>query len=142
MANASLSATVTVHCLWDGQFMVVVSRAATLPVLDLGSVNMLEGHSGGSCGPVSASSAFVVFQFPVSACGTTVRVSNCICECRDKQHSAESVKLPFFPSFVFRWKGTMWSMLTGCPPHMKWGLVLWAPSQGIVFTSKWCCGVV
>nr|BCD71173.1 egg envelope protein [Nettastoma parviceps] len=65
---------VTVHCLRDGQFMVVVSRAATLPLLDLGSVNLLEGHSGGYCGPVSASPAFVVYQFPVSACGTTVRV--------------------------------------------------------------------
>ncbi|XP_061090671.1 zona pellucida sperm-binding protein 4-like [Conger conger] len=65
---------VTVHCLQDGQFMVVVSRAATFPLLDLGSVNMLESHSGGYCGPVSASPAFAVFQFPVSACGTTVKV--------------------------------------------------------------------
>ncbi|XP_064185587.1 zona pellucida sperm-binding protein 4-like [Anguilla rostrata] len=65
---------VTVHCLRDGQFMVVVSRAATLPLLDLPSVNLLEGPSGGYCGPVSASPAFAVFQFPVSDCGTTVRV--------------------------------------------------------------------
>ena len=70
-----LSATVTVHCLRDGQFMVVVSRAATLPMLDLASVTLLEGHSGGSCGPVSSSPVFAVYQFPVSACGTTVRVS-------------------------------------------------------------------
>ena len=72
-----LSATVTVHCLRDGQFMVVVSRAATLPMLDLGSVTLLEGHSGGSCGAVSASPVFAVYQFPVSACGTTVKVSSC-----------------------------------------------------------------
>ncbi|KAJ8281768.1 hypothetical protein COCON_G00042870 [Conger conger] len=65
---------VTVHCLLDGQFLVVVSRAATLPMLDTSSVNLLEGHSGASCGPVSASPAFAVFKFPVSACGTTVRV--------------------------------------------------------------------
>ncbi|XP_061092634.1 zona pellucida sperm-binding protein 4-like isoform X2 [Conger conger] len=65
---------VTVHCLRDGQFKVVVSRAATFPMLDLGSVNLLEGQSDGYCGPVSASPAFAVFQFPVNACGTTVRV--------------------------------------------------------------------
>ncbi|KAJ8353750.1 hypothetical protein SKAU_G00213170 [Synaphobranchus kaupii] len=65
---------VTVHCLRDGQFKVVVSRASTLPPLDLGSVNLLEGHSGGSCGPFVASPAFEVFQFPVSTCGTTVQV--------------------------------------------------------------------
>ena len=75
-----LSVTVTVHCLRDGQFMVVVSRAATLPMLDLGSVTLLEGHSGGSCGPVSASPVFAVYQFPVSACGTTVKVSSCLRE--------------------------------------------------------------
>ena len=56
--------------------MVVVSRAATLPMLDLGSVTLLEGRSGGSCGPVSSSPLFAVYQFPVSACGTTVRVSS------------------------------------------------------------------
>ncbi|KAJ8352706.1 hypothetical protein SKAU_G00241820 [Synaphobranchus kaupii] len=66
---------VTVHCLRDGQFKVVVSRASTLPPLDLGSVTLLEGPSSGdSCGPFVASPAFEVFQFPVSACGTTVRV--------------------------------------------------------------------
>ncbi|KAJ8332127.1 hypothetical protein SKAU_G00428920 [Synaphobranchus kaupii] len=65
---------VTVHCLRDGQFKVVVSRASTLPPLDLGSVNLLEGPSGGSCGPFVASPAFEVFQFPVSTCGTTVQV--------------------------------------------------------------------
>ncbi|KAJ8255204.1 hypothetical protein GJAV_G00202240 [Gymnothorax javanicus] len=66
--------SITVHCLRDGQFMVAVSRAATLPHLDLGSVNLLEGSSGSSCGPVAASPAFAVFQFPVSSCGTTVKV--------------------------------------------------------------------
>ncbi|KAJ8352704.1 hypothetical protein SKAU_G00241800 [Synaphobranchus kaupii] len=66
---------VTVHCLRDGQFKVVVSRASTLPLLDLGSVTLLEGPSSGDpCGPFVASPAFEVFQFPVSACGTTVRV--------------------------------------------------------------------
>ncbi|KAJ8251138.1 hypothetical protein GJAV_G00217730 [Gymnothorax javanicus] len=65
---------VTVHCLRDGQFMVVVSRVATLPRLDLDSVNLLEGPGNGNCGPVGASPAFAVFQFPVSSCGTTMRV--------------------------------------------------------------------
>ena len=84
--------------------MVVVSRAATLPVLDLGSVNLLEGHSGGSCGPVSASSAFVVFQFPVSACGTTVRVSNLPWEQRLLHSVACLYKLPF-PPFCIQVEG-------------------------------------
>nr|BCD71175.1 egg envelope protein [Ophichthidae sp. und] len=65
---------VVVHCLRDARFMVVVSRAATLPMLDLGSVNLLDNQTGGSCGPVSASPGFLVFQFPVTACGTTVMV--------------------------------------------------------------------
>ncbi|XP_035251040.1 zona pellucida sperm-binding protein 4-like [Anguilla anguilla] len=65
---------VTVHCLRDGLFMVVASRAATLPLLDLDSIYLLEGPSG--CGPIRASPAFAVFQFPVGACGTTVRVED------------------------------------------------------------------
>ncbi|KAJ8352705.1 hypothetical protein SKAU_G00241810 [Synaphobranchus kaupii] len=75
VSTLALAVAFTVHCLRDGQFKVVVSRASTLPPLDLGSVTLLEGPSSGdSCGPFVASPAFEVFQFPVSACGTTVRV--------------------------------------------------------------------
>ncbi|KAJ8282989.1 hypothetical protein COCON_G00055080 [Conger conger] len=82
---------VTVHCLPDGLFMVVVSRASTMPMLDLGSVNMLVGHRDGYCGPVSASPAFAVFQFPVSACGTTVKVEEDFVVYENKMSSSYGV---------------------------------------------------
>ncbi|XP_061090630.1 zona pellucida sperm-binding protein 4-like [Conger conger] len=82
---------VTVHCLPDGLFMVVVSRASTMPMLDLGSVNMLVGHRDGYCGPVSASPAFAVFQFPVSACGTTVTVEEDFVVYENKMSSSYGV---------------------------------------------------
>ena len=108
LANpTAFSAPVTVHCLRDGQFMVVVSRAATLPMLDLGSVNLLEGHSGGSCGPVGASPVFAVFQFPVSACGTTVRVGSL--------HRNKLIVL--FGQFWVSW-GTLCVSLLISPPHL------------------------
>ncbi|KAJ8357273.1 hypothetical protein SKAU_G00200670 [Synaphobranchus kaupii] len=63
---------VTVQCLRDGQFRVVVSRDATIPHLRLESVSLLESNNVAPCGPVHASATFVVFQFPVSTCGTTM----------------------------------------------------------------------
>ncbi|KAJ8397779.1 hypothetical protein AAFF_G00434680 [Aldrovandia affinis] len=64
---------VTVQCLRDGQFVVVVASETTVPRLSLDSVSLLEGGNVASCGPVSITPAFVTFQFPVSACGTTMR---------------------------------------------------------------------
>ncbi|XP_064194538.1 zona pellucida sperm-binding protein 4-like [Anguilla rostrata] len=66
---------VTVQCLRDGQFRVVVSRDTTVPRLILESVSLLEGNEA-HCGPVATSVSFVVFQFPVSTCGTTVTEEN------------------------------------------------------------------
>ncbi|KAJ8254936.1 hypothetical protein GJAV_G00199060, partial [Gymnothorax javanicus] len=65
---------ITVHCLRDGQFVVVVSRVATLPVLELDSLSLMEGPAGEFCGPISSSTEFAVFWFPVGLCGSTVRV--------------------------------------------------------------------
>uniref|UniRef100_A0A8C4SUR4 Zona pellucida sperm-binding protein 4 n=1 Tax=Erpetoichthys calabaricus TaxID=27687 RepID=A0A8C4SUR4_ERPCA len=62
---------VTVQCTLDGQFVVVVSENVTLPPLDLGSIQLVDS----SCSPVTSLSSFVVYQFPVSACGSTVQVS-------------------------------------------------------------------
>ncbi|XP_036409772.1 zona pellucida sperm-binding protein 4-like [Megalops cyprinoides] len=64
--------TVTVHCTRDGQFVAVVARDATLPQLSLESVSLLE-NQGASCGPVSSSTTFAVFLFPVNTCGTVVK---------------------------------------------------------------------
>ncbi|KAG2459724.1 ZP4 protein, partial [Polypterus senegalus] len=64
---------VTVQCTLDGQFVVVVSENVTLPSLDLGSIQLVDSSSP-SCSPVTSLSSFVMYQFPVSACGSTVQV--------------------------------------------------------------------
>ncbi|XP_054452773.1 zona pellucida sperm-binding protein 4-like [Anoplopoma fimbria] len=63
---------VTVQCTRDGQFVVVVARDATLPPIDVESVSLLETNDP-SCTPVDATSAFAIFQFPATACGTTIK---------------------------------------------------------------------
>ncbi|XP_039608931.1 zona pellucida sperm-binding protein 4-like, partial [Polypterus senegalus] len=65
---------VTVQCTLDGQFVVVVSEKVTLPPLNLGSIQLVNS-SYPSCSPVTSLPSFVVYQFPVSACGSTVQVS-------------------------------------------------------------------
>ncbi|XP_039608333.1 zona pellucida sperm-binding protein 4-like [Polypterus senegalus] len=65
---------VTVQCTLDGQFVVVVSEKVTLPPLDLGSLQLVDSSSP-SCGPVTSLSSFVMYQFPVSACGSTVQLA-------------------------------------------------------------------
>ncbi|XP_039998727.1 zona pellucida sperm-binding protein 4-like [Xiphias gladius] len=63
---------VTVQCTRDGQFVVVVAQAATLPHISVDSVSLLETNNP-SCTPVGVTSAFAIFQFPVTACGTTIK---------------------------------------------------------------------
>ncbi|KAM7379341.1 hypothetical protein PAMP_004903 [Pampus punctatissimus] len=63
---------VTVQCTRDGQFVVVVARDATLPHIDVDSVSLLEMNDA-SCSPVDVTSAFAIFQFPVTTCGTTIK---------------------------------------------------------------------
>uniref|UniRef100_W5NAQ8 ZP domain-containing protein n=1 Tax=Lepisosteus oculatus TaxID=7918 RepID=W5NAQ8_LEPOC len=65
--------SMTVQCTRDGQFVVVVSRNATSPQLSLDSVSLQGGRSA-PCGPVSTTAGFAMFQFPVSACGTSMKV--------------------------------------------------------------------
>ncbi|KAJ8397778.1 hypothetical protein AAFF_G00434670 [Aldrovandia affinis] len=60
-------------CLRDGQFVVVVASETTVPRLSLDSVSLLEGGDVAPCRPVGTTPAFVIFQFPVSACGTAMR---------------------------------------------------------------------
>ncbi|XP_027755046.1 zona pellucida sperm-binding protein 4-like [Empidonax traillii] len=66
--------TVTAHCTADGQFSIAVSRDVTLPPIVLDSVQLASGHSTG-CVPTVKNNAFVVYRFPLSACGTTVQVT-------------------------------------------------------------------
>ncbi|XP_066574921.1 zona pellucida sperm-binding protein 4-like isoform X1 [Amia ocellicauda] len=63
---------VTVQCTEDGQFVVVVPRNVTTPPLSLGTVTLLEGQSA-PCSPVGTTASFALFQFPVSACGSTFK---------------------------------------------------------------------
>ncbi|XP_053185341.1 zona pellucida sperm-binding protein 4-like [Scomber japonicus] len=63
---------VTVQCTRDGQFVVVVSRDATLPQIDVDSVSLLETNDA-SCSPIDMTSTFAIFQFPVTNCGTTIK---------------------------------------------------------------------
>ncbi|XP_037109201.1 uncharacterized protein LOC119123915 isoform X1 [Syngnathus acus] len=61
---------VTVQCTKDGQFIVVVARHATLPNIDLETISML--GDGPGCTSTDSNSAFAIYQFPVTTCGTVV----------------------------------------------------------------------
>ncbi|TRY55866.1 hypothetical protein DNTS_029116 [Danionella cerebrum] len=62
---------VTIQCTRDGQFVIVITRNATVPRVSLDSISLL-GGSDPPCGPVGSTAAFAIYQFPVIACGTTV----------------------------------------------------------------------
>ncbi|NWT42439.1 ZP4 protein, partial [Chroicocephalus maculipennis] len=66
--------TVTAHCTPGGQFSIAVSRDVTLPPIILDSVQLASGHST-DCVPVMKNNVFVVYRFPLSACGTTFQVT-------------------------------------------------------------------
>uniref|UniRef100_A0A673YXY4 Zona pellucida sperm-binding protein 4 n=1 Tax=Salmo trutta TaxID=8032 RepID=A0A673YXY4_SALTR len=63
---------VTVQCTRDGQFVVVVARDATSPKIDIDSISLLVGNDS-PCSPVGITLAFAIYQFPVTACGTTLK---------------------------------------------------------------------
>ncbi|XP_040894145.1 zona pellucida sperm-binding protein 4-like [Toxotes jaculatrix] len=62
--------SVTLQCTKDAQFIVVVARDATLPNIDLETISFLGNDP--NCSPVDTTSAFAIYQFPVTACGTVV----------------------------------------------------------------------
>ncbi|XP_069013455.1 zona pellucida sperm-binding protein 4-like [Embiotoca jacksoni] len=66
---------VTVQCTRDGQFVVVVAKDATLPAIDVSSISLIQSDEPG-CTPVGGTSAFAIFQIPVTACGTTMKVED------------------------------------------------------------------
>lgn len=63
---------VTVQCTKDAHFIVVVARDASLPNINLESIS-LRGQGEG-CTHVDYNSGFAIYYFPVTACGTVVRV--------------------------------------------------------------------
>ncbi|XP_072297600.1 zona pellucida sperm-binding protein 4-like [Eucyclogobius newberryi] len=62
---------VTVQCTKDGQFVVVISRDATLPYIDVETVSLLESDHE-SCSPAGVTATFTIFQFAVTRCGTRI----------------------------------------------------------------------
>ncbi|XP_051510309.1 zona pellucida sperm-binding protein 4-like [Myxocyprinus asiaticus] len=66
---------VTVQCIRDGQFVVVVARDVTLPSLSLDTVRLLGGNDP-PCAPVGSTPTFAIYQFPVTACGTSMMEDN------------------------------------------------------------------
>ncbi|TNN45578.1 Zona pellucida sperm-binding protein 1 [Liparis tanakae] len=60
--------SVTLQCTKDAQMIVVVARDATLPNIDLPSISFLGEDP--LCEAVGVTSAFAVYQFPLTACGT------------------------------------------------------------------------
>ncbi|XP_039598616.1 zona pellucida sperm-binding protein 4-like, partial [Polypterus senegalus] len=69
------AAAAPVHATMPMMFVVVVSENVTLPPLDLGSIQLVDSSSP-SCSPVTILSSFVMYQFPVSACGSTVQLAS------------------------------------------------------------------
>ncbi|KAF4086379.1 hypothetical protein AMELA_G00105000 [Ameiurus melas] len=61
------------RCTLDGQFVLVVARDTTVPRISLESISMLGGNTG-PCSPVDSNTAFAIYQFPVTACGTAMMV--------------------------------------------------------------------
>ncbi|XP_014734258.1 PREDICTED: zona pellucida sperm-binding protein 1 [Sturnus vulgaris] len=64
--------TVTVQCLLEGYFVLVVPRGMVAAPYNLDSVRLASSQAG--CEPLHTSEAFVMFRFPVTHCGTTVQV--------------------------------------------------------------------
>ncbi|XP_038261987.1 zona pellucida sperm-binding protein 1-like [Dermochelys coriacea] len=64
--------TVTVQCLLDGHFVLVVSRDMSDHPIILESVRLAYAQAG--CDPIRMTEAFVIFRFPLMQCGTTVQI--------------------------------------------------------------------
>ncbi|KAM6459134.1 zona pellucida sperm-binding protein 1 [Liasis olivaceus] len=65
--------TVTVQCLRDGYFILVVSRDMLDYPIILESVRLSYAQAG--CSPVRKTESFLVFRFRLTECGTTVQVT-------------------------------------------------------------------
>uniref|UniRef100_H3C089 Zona pellucida sperm-binding protein 4 n=1 Tax=Tetraodon nigroviridis TaxID=99883 RepID=H3C089_TETNG len=61
---------VTLQCTKGGYFIVVISKDATLPALSSETIYFY--GTGNDCQPVGVTSSFVIYMFPVTACGTLV----------------------------------------------------------------------
>ncbi|XP_069766630.1 zona pellucida sperm-binding protein 4-like [Narcine bancroftii] len=66
--------TTYIDCTSKGLFTIVVPRVATVPSLDLGSITLANNTSFG-CSPKIRTTEFVVFSFPLNACGSVKTVT-------------------------------------------------------------------
>ena len=71
---SNLLFSVTLQATKDATIILVVARDATIPNLDLESITFL--GDGPTCSPIDTSSAFAIYQFSVTACGTIMTVSS------------------------------------------------------------------
>ncbi|XP_041650632.1 zona pellucida sperm-binding protein 4-like [Cheilinus undulatus] len=62
--------SVTLQCTKDAQFIIVVAKDATLPNIDLESISFYGNDP--NCSPAGTTSAFAIYQFPVTSCGTVM----------------------------------------------------------------------
>uniref|UniRef100_A0A672YUA1 Zona pellucida sperm-binding protein 4 n=1 Tax=Sphaeramia orbicularis TaxID=375764 RepID=A0A672YUA1_9TELE len=61
---------VTLHCTKSGEFIIVVAKDVTVPLLDLETISLL--GQGQGCSHIDSNSNFAIYQFPVTSCGTVV----------------------------------------------------------------------
>ncbi|XP_055459961.1 zona pellucida sperm-binding protein 4 [Psammomys obesus] len=66
--------TVTFHCTREGRFSIAVSRNVTSPPLRSGSLHLVFRNDS-ECDPVMTTPTFVLFQFPVTSCGTRRQIT-------------------------------------------------------------------
>lgn len=116
---------VTVQCTRDGQFVVVVARDATLPPIELDSIDLLETDDV-FCTSVDSTSAFAIFQFPVTACGTTVTVGGGL----SRQFLIWKYNLIGF----ITWTVIFFSPL---PTGGGWFCCLWKPHVVVLWSRSW-----
>ncbi|XP_032646385.1 zona pellucida sperm-binding protein 1 [Chelonoidis abingdonii] len=64
--------TVTLQCLMDGHFILVVSRDMSDHPIILDNIRLAYAQAG--CNPIRMTESFVLFRFPLTQCGTTVQV--------------------------------------------------------------------
>ncbi|XP_078112866.1 zona pellucida sperm-binding protein 4-like [Sander vitreus] len=85
---------VTVQVTKDAQFIVVVAKDVTQPSIDLESISLL--GRGPHCTYVDSNSEFVIYQFPVTDCGTVVMEEHGVIIYQNKMSSSFEVGIgPF-----------------------------------------------
>ncbi|OCT93934.1 zona pellucida sperm-binding protein 4 [Xenopus laevis] len=63
---------VTVQCTHKGQFSIALSKDLTVPPLNMDSIYLMKGQ-GAVCKPVIRTNNFILFQFPLSSCGSIIK---------------------------------------------------------------------